>query len=152
MSVQEVWFAQSLYSNANSNDENLTCTSVHDSHLRQNMQGLNQNIIHYVDMMLFLFLQSLHPLFSTCTHTHTWTHTHMHARTNGSFLQVMWRLCWSLSLGYAVTHPVWLAGPCSVPGASRGFTAHLCVEQDLSCPQCQFSMLSLPPGGLEQQC
>lgn len=122
MSVQEVWFAQSSYSSVNSNDENLTCTSVHDSHLGRNMQGLNQNIIHYVDMMLFCFLQPLNPPLST--------HTQVVL-----LFQVMWHLCWSLSLGYAVTHPAWLAGPCSVPGASRGFTAHLCVEQDLSCPE-----------------
>lgn len=124
MSVQEVWFAQSPYSNANSNDENLTCTSVYDSHLGQNTQGVNQNIIHYVDMMFFwVFLQPPH----LPTHFFKW----------------MWSLCWSLSLGCAITHPVWLAGPCSVPGAPGAFTAHLCVEQDLICPELQFSVLSL---------
>lgn len=68
MSAQEVWFAQSSYSSTNSNDEKLTCTSVHDSHLRQNMQGLNQNIIHYVDMMRF-YLNN--PPTRPSTHTHT---------------------------------------------------------------------------------
>lgn len=70
MLVQQVWFAQSSHSNANSNDENLTCTSVHDSNLRQNMQGLNQNIIHYVEAMLLIFTTSP-PL---CAHTETHTH------------------------------------------------------------------------------
>lgn len=39
MSVQKVWFAQSSYSSANSNEEYLTCTSVHDSHLGQICKG-----------------------------------------------------------------------------------------------------------------
>lgn len=117
MSVQEVWFAQSSYPNANSNDENLTCTSVPDSHLRQNVQGVNQNIIHYVDMMYFFYNT---PPYSAHSDTHTHTHTSSSSFFGVFFWEVMWSLCWSLSLGCALTHPAWLAGPCSVPIGPEG--------------------------------
>lgn len=121
MSVQQVWFAQSSHSNTNSNDENLTCTSVHDSNLRQNMQGLNQNIIHYVDALDFYNL-------TTSAHTHTQV---------PFFQTVIMLISIHISLRYAVS---WLAGPCSVPAASR-VLPHTCVFH------WWFLVFSLPPGG-----